>query len=145
MNAIEEIRKLMNQYCYFIDNGDFEAFGRLFEHAVWIAEGQEPGEDSLSNIIIYADGTPRTKHISSNVTIEVDEAAGTAKGHSYVTVFQQPEAFPLQPIFSGKYFDEFEHVEGNWRFARREIKNSLIGDMTAHLKNPSATIPGAKG
>lgn len=143
MNSVEEIQKLMNQYCYCIDSGDFAGLGRLFEHAVWIAEGQQPSADSLSNIIIYSNGTPRTKHIYSNVTIEVSEKTYTAKGHSYVTVFQQTESFPLQPIFAGEYFDDFECVDGKWRFSRREIKNSLIGDMTAHLRNPSATIPGA--
>ena len=97
----------------------------------------------MSNIILYADGTPRTKHTTSNVTIEVDEDTGTAKAHSYVTVFQQTDDFPLQPIFSGDYHDEFERVDGKWRFTKREIRNSLIGDMTAHLRNPSATIPGA--
>ena len=143
MSAETEILHLMNKYCYAIDTGDLESFGRLFEHAEWIAEGQKPGRDSLSNIILYPDGTPRTKHTTSNVTLEIDEATGTAKGHCYVTVFQQTDSFPLQPIFSGDYYDEFECVDGKWRFSRREIRNSLIGDMTAHLKNPSATIPGA--
>ena len=143
MNSEKEILALMNQYCYAIDTGDLESFGRLFGHAQWIAEGQTPGEDSLANIILYTDGTPRTKHTISNITLEIDEEAGTAKGHSYVTVFQQTNDFPLQAIFSGDYHDEFECVDGKWRFSRREIKNSLIGDMSAHLRNPSATIPGA--
>ena len=107
------------------------------------AEGQTPGEDSLSNIILYSDGTPKTKHTTSNISLDINEGAGTAKGHSYVTVFQQTDNFPLQPIFSGDYHDEFECVDGQWRFTKREIRNSLIGDMTAHLRNPSASIPGA--
>ncbi len=142
MNA-ENSLALMNQYRYAIDSGDLRSFARLFEHAQWIAEGQTPGEDSLSNIILYSDGTPKTKHTTSNVTLDIDEETGTAKAHCYVTVFQQTDEFPLQPIFSGDYHDEFECVDGKWRFTRREIRNSLIGDMTAHLRNPSATIPGA--
>jgi len=143
MSAEHEILSLMNQYCYAIDSGDLEAFGRLFEHARWIAEGKEAGRDGTSNIILYADGTPRTKHTTSNISLEIDEDQGTAKGHCYVTVFQQTSDFPLQAIFSGEYYDEFERVDGRWRFAKREIRNSLIGDMSAHLRNPSATIPGA--
>ena len=143
MNAEQEIRKLMNQYCYAIDTGNFEAFGRLFEHAQWIAEGKKSGPDSLSNVIVYSNGTPRTKHTTCNVTIEINETNDTATGRSYVTVFQQTEEFPLQAIFSGEYHDEFERVDGSWRFSKREIVNSLIGDMSAHLKRPSDTIPGA--
>lgn len=143
MSAEKEILNLMNQYCYAIDGGDLKTFGRLLKHAQWIAEGKTPGAESSSNLILYADGTPRTKHTISNISIEVDAAGTAAKAHSYVTVFQQTETFPLQPIYAGDYFDEFERVDGAWRFAKREIKNSLIGDMSAHLKNPSATIPGA--
>jgi len=143
MSAESEIHGLINQYCYCIDGGDFEAFGRLFENAQWIAEGKKSGPDSMANIILYSGGTPRTKHTTTNVSLEIDEANGAAKGHCYVTVFQQTDEFPLQPIFAGDYYDEFECVDGVWRFSKREIRNSLIGDMSAHLKNPGDTIPGA--
>jgi hypothetical protein len=143
MSAEAEILKLMNDYCYAIDSGDLKAFARLLQHAEWIAEGKKPGKESQSNLILYEDGTPRTKHTLSNVSIEVDETSKTATAHSYVTVFQQTEALPLQPIYCGDYFDEFECINGTWRFSKREIRNSLIGDMSAHLKNPSITIPGA--
>ncbi|WP_234345983.1 aromatic-ring-hydroxylating dioxygenase subunit beta [Streptomyces sp. NRRL F-5755] len=39
-------------------------------------------------LIVYADGAPRTQHVTSNVAIEVDERAGTADARSYVTVLQ---------------------------------------------------------
>ena len=79
----------------------------------------------------------------SNIDLRIDEANKVAFGHCYVTVFQQTESFPLQAIYAGDYFDEFALVDGGWRFAKREIRNSLIGDMSAHLKVPSLTIPGA--
>ena len=37
---------------------------------------------------VYEDGTPRTKHVTTNIRIDVDDDAGTAEAHSYVTVFQ---------------------------------------------------------
>lgn len=143
MSAEREILQLMNDYCYAIDSGDLATFGRLMQHAEWIAEGKKPGKESQSNLILYADGTPRTKHRISNISIQVEEDRDLATARSYVTVYQQTDAFPLQAIFSGDYFDEFQRVGGSWRFTRREIRNSLIGDMSAHLKNPSLTIPGA--
>ncbi len=142
-SAEADILRLMNDYCYAIDSGDMATFGKLLQHAEWIAEGVRPGKESQSNLIFYADGTPRTKHTLSNISIDVDESGTSARAHSYVTVFQQTPDFPLQAIFAGDYFDEFEWVDGTWRFSRREIRHSLIGDMSAHLKNPSATIPGA--
>jgi hypothetical protein len=34
-------------------------------------------------VIVYEDGTPRTKHPISNLAIEVDEEAGAAVSRSY--------------------------------------------------------------
>jgi hypothetical protein len=143
MSAETEILGLINQYSFALDTADFEAFDRLFEHADWIAEGQKLGDDALANIKIYDDGTPKTRHVTSNVVLEIQGSEGKAKGQCYVTVFQQTDEFPLQPIFSGHYFDEFERVDGRWRFSRREIRHSLVGDLNAHLKSPGETIPGA--
>ena len=41
-------------------------------------------------------------------------------------------------------FDEFKNINEIWHFSKREIRNSITGDMTAHLKIPSLTIPSAK-
>lgn len=140
----EEIRNLMNEYCYAIDSGDFVTFAKLFQNAEWIAEGKKPSNESANNIIIYEDGTPKTKHTITNISINVDEARKKATAHSYVTVYQGTSDFPLQAIFSGDYFDEFKNINEIWNFSKREIRNSITGDMTAHLKIPSLTIPSAK-
>ena len=72
MSAQREILGLINRYGFTIDTGDLEGFARLFEHGEWIAEGADPvvgdraTKEALSNIKIYADGTPRTKHVTSN-------------------------------------------------------------------------------
>jgi hypothetical protein len=97
----------------------------------------------MNNMILYADGTPRTKHVITNLTLDIDEAASTASGHSYVTVYQQTPEFPLQAIFVGEYYDTFSLSAQGWAFTQREIRHSLIGNMRAHLKTPSLTIPGA--
>ena len=37
---------------------------------------------------LYDDGTPKTKHLTSNVRLHVDEEAGTAHGSAYYCVTQ---------------------------------------------------------
>lgn len=143
MSAQKKITDLMNLYCTAIDSGDLKTFGRLFANATWVAEGRVPGPESMSNMILYEDGTPRTKHVITNLTLDIDEAAGSASGHCYVTVYQQTTEFPLQAIFVGEYYDTFSLSAQGWGFTRREIRHSLIGNMRAHLKTPSLTIPGA--
>lgn len=145
MTAKEEITHLINQYGFTIDTGDLEGFANLFEYGEWMMEGSEPFgkqeiiDNVVSNVKIYKDGTPRTKHVTTNVDIKIDEEAGTAKSECYVTVLQQTDEFPLQPIFSGHYFDDFERVDGRWRFAKRIIRYALDGDLSAHLN--TAAVP----
>jgi len=138
--AHDAIRRLMNAYCYRIDAGDLDGFAELFRHATWRIGGDSGGGDTgaaavretLQQIILY-DGKPNTKHVMSNVQIDVDEASHQAEAQCYITVFQAvlPD-FPLQPIFSGHYHDRFAQVDGAWRFVEREISPDLIGDLSRH-------------
>ena len=149
MTALLEIKRLINRYSFTIDTGDFDGTAALFEHGEWIMDGAESivGSeailDTLSNVKLYEDGTPKTKHLTTNIEIEVDEMEGNAASQCYVTVFQQTDDFPLQPIFSGHYFDSFECVDDVWRFTKRLIRFTLVGDMSAHLDVPSDVVPKA--
>jgi hypothetical protein len=78
-------------------------------------------------------GTPHTKHVTTNVVVDVDHAAGTAEARSYFTVLQQTDVLPLQPIIAGRYRDRFERVDATWRFAHRHMLPDLFGDLREHL------------
>lgn len=149
MTDREEILHLINEYGFTIDTGDLDSFAGLFEHGQWEMEGAPPyvGKqqflEALSNVRIYPDGTPRTKHVTANVDLAIDEKSGTASCQCYVTVFQQTDDFPLQAIFLGHYFDDFERADGTWRFKKRLIRHTLVGDMSAHLSTPENIVPDA--
>ena len=88
---------------------------------------------------IYPDnGTPHTKHTTTNLQLDVDDQAGTASCRSYVMVLQCTDELPLQPILSGRYFDTFERVDGEWRFLRRRMTNEYLGNLSQHLMQPFA-------
>jgi hypothetical protein len=134
------ILRLMNEYCYRIDAGDKEGFARLFEHGTFLLRGDPGGGDSgtdavlkmLENVIVY-DGKIHTKHVMSNAQIDIDPSGDKASAQCYITVFQAvPPDFPLQAIFIGHYYDNFEKMESGWRFTRREISPDLIGDLSFH-------------
>ena len=92
--------------------------------------------------MLHADGTPRTKHVTTNPIIEVDEDAGTAICRSYYTVLQQTEESPLQTIVAGRYHDRFERVDGRWRFSYRDLTLiDMVGDVSRHLTHPIAPTP----
>jgi 3-phenylpropionate/cinnamic acid dioxygenase small subunit len=134
------IANLVFRYAELIDAGDFDAVGELFADAVITAEGadvqwrgaQEVTEMYVNSTRRYDDGTPRTKHVTTNLVVEVDDARERATCRSYFTVFQQTDEVPLQPIIAGRYHDEFERSV-HWRFARRHMIVDLVGDISRHL------------
>ena len=136
------ITNLLYRYAEAMDAGDFETAASLFEHADLVVADGAPTIDSAAmlaiwrdNVIIYEDGTPRTRHVVTNPIVEVDEGASTARCRSVYTVFQQVDGGPLAPIVSGRYQDEFAQIDGAWRFTRRDYSLvDLVGDLSAHVR-----------
>jgi 3-phenylpropionate/cinnamic acid dioxygenase small subunit len=137
----DEIEMLLYRYAERIDAGDFEGVADLLRHAVITFPGAEGGPRGRDQILatyqktarLYEDGTPHTKHVTTNAIIEVDEEAGRATCRSYFTVFQALPDFPLQAIIAGRYHDRFECVDGRWRFCERMMIPELFGDASRHL------------
>ena len=109
--------------------------GRLAEGGAMDVSGADAIEAHFGRTTrIYPDtGTPKTKHVMSNPIIEVDEQRGTATCNAYYTVFQATEELPLQPIIAGRYEDQFERVDGRWRYTAKKYFVELVGDLSHHL------------
>jgi ketosteroid isomerase-like protein len=142
ISAHAQIQNLLFMYAERVDTGDFAGVGEIFAHAVITVEGSQNATHGAKNIQrMYEewtrrypdDGTPHTKHVTTNLIIEVDEDAGTATCRSYVTVFQHTATLALQPILQGRYHDRFERVDGKWRFTHRHMFNDRLGDLSQHL------------
>jgi 3-phenylpropionate/cinnamic acid dioxygenase small subunit len=136
------INTLLMTYAELVDAGRFADVAAMFEHATYrIQHGDSPDVSNYQGAAevqtfceqtrLYPDGTPRTKHVVTNVVIDVD--GDRADARSYVTVLQQTDVLPLQPIASGRYTDRFERVAGTWRFADRLISGFLLGDRSQHV------------
>ena len=138
------IASLIATYAEFVDGGDFAAVGLLLADATFtggagLVSGRDAIEEMLrDNVMVYDDGTPRTKHVTTNLAIDVDEEVGTAVSRSYFTVLQALSDLPLQPIVSGRYHDRFERHEGQWRFVERRVQSDLVGDVSRHLRRSAA-------
>jgi 3-phenylpropionate/cinnamic acid dioxygenase small subunit len=145
MDSARRIENLLYTYAERIDLGDFDGVAELFTHATIFGvengppETQFRGRDAVLAIYEMStrrypdDGTPKTKHITSNPIIEVDDEAGTATCRSYFCVIQATPALPLQPIIAGRYHDTFQVIDGAWWFATRTIFIDLSGDLSQHL------------
>src|SRR5690348_16419121 len=113
-----EITNLIYRYAELIDAGDLGAVGELFEHGRICGVENGPPDSVFAGtaavrrmyetlVRIYDDGTPKTKHNTTNVQLEVDEAGGTARSRSYYCVTQVTPKLPLQVIVTGHYKDTF--------------------------------------
>jgi hypothetical protein len=61
----------------------------------------------------------------------------------YRSVIQQTDDFPLQVIVTGRYHDQFQLVDGRWRYAFGDYSLiDMIGDVSHHLNRPIAEIGG---
>jgi 3-phenylpropionate/cinnamic acid dioxygenase small subunit len=134
------IENLIATYAELVDDGDFAGVGALLADAVFTGSaGSVSGRDAIEktlrdNLIVYEDGTPRTKHVTTNIAIEVDEEAGIAVARSYFMALQALPDMALQPIVSGRYHDRFERRDGHWRFVERRVQTDLLGDLSRHLR-----------
>jgi 3-phenylpropionate/cinnamic acid dioxygenase small subunit len=135
----EAISALITTYAERIDAGDLDGVAALFAHATWrVPASADPFSGTAAvrrvyDAVILYDGRPCTRHVVTNVVIEL-RSADRAEARSYFTVFQALPDFPLQPIIAGRYHDAFERVDGVWRFADRLILSDLLGDLSRHLR-----------
>ncbi len=139
-NNCRAIENLIYTYAERIDAGDLAGVAELFRNGRiqagpgFVFEGTDHVRSMYdSSTRLYGDGTPRTRHVTTNVMVDMDDDAGTATARSYYTVFQQTDEFPLQPIIAGHYRDTFHRVEGEWCFDTREMFVDLKGDLSHHL------------
>lgn len=144
IDSARQIENLMYTYAERIDAGNLEGVADLFANGRIVASPDAPvetvvaGRDEVLGMYqgstrLYPCGTPRTKHVTTNAIIEVDDDAGTAAARSYYTVFQQLDDFPLQPIITGRYHDTFHRIDGVWWFDQRTMLVDQLGDLSRHL------------
>lgn len=136
--AVAAITALVFAYAERLDLGDLAGVAALFgPDATYRSDrGTHRGGEAVLAVlrkrVRLHDGVPRTKHVTTNLVVEVDGAAAAAR--SYFTVFQATPALPLQPIVAGRYHDRFvRDAAGVWRFADRRILVDLVGDLREHL------------
>lgn len=135
--AEQRILALMTEYCDSIDRGDLDACAALFRRGRWgitgsLAEGEAAVRALLANVTLYG-GVPLTRHLMSNVLVQVAADGDTATARSCIMVMQGvPPGFPLQPIFIGSYHDVFVREGEQWCFRERVIVPDLVGDLSRH-------------
>jgi len=141
MNDVVKITNLLYRYNELIDEGNLSGALELFKYAsfkVLHDVNLQNADQVLANlekiIVMYPDGTPKTKYVITNPIIEIDDEKGTAVCRSHYTVYQATPDIPLQVIAGGRYHDWLERINNNWRFTYRDYTLiDMVGNIHGHI------------
>jgi ketosteroid isomerase-like protein len=140
VDDVDAVANLVHSYAELLDAGELAAAGRLFVDAALRMEGSERelrGAAAVERLLrdgmhLY-DGIPGTKHVVTNLIVEVADDRTAATARSYYTAFQARPELALQPILAGRWHDRFTRDGDGWRFADRLIFTDLVGDLRFHI------------
>src|SRR5262245_47399112 len=137
MSDVTEIAKLVNSYGLLLDQGDIDGVVALFQHSTWRGDVNRPvlrGSAEVRPVyerLLAALGSLRTKHLLTNLTVQIDASFTSASSHCYWTVLQNAEpGAAIDITLAGQYTDRLEKVGGKWRFADRLTTTDLFGQAT---------------
>jgi 3-phenylpropionate/cinnamic acid dioxygenase small subunit len=141
MNDEEEVRALVVAYAELLDAGDLDGVAALFEHGEFRSTRGGPPRVGVAavrsmydQVVLFPDGTPRTKHVLGNIHVQCDREAGEARASCTFVVLQAPPDGPLRTVLAGLYRDRFTRIDGRWWFAERIVQPDLVGDLTSHMQ-----------
>ena len=116
--AIEwECAKLIAHYANLVDASDWAAVAALYTEDAVFARPTSPDQPLVGREAILAAFRARpprvTRHVCSNVVIEVD-GADSATGVSAMVLYLADK-----PPLAGSFHDRFRRTSEGWRFAER--------------------------
>lgn len=125
----EAIRHLIYTYAFHLDKREYPKVASLLADATvslsWPAENVEErgirGIEAIERFYSNAfEGRRPSRHVITNLIIDLDESGEAASVYSYLTSVGHPPQ-PPSVLLSGHYEDRFTKVDGEWRFSRKDI------------------------
>ncbi|MDR7075751.1 uncharacterized protein (TIGR02246 family) [Neobacillus niacini] len=122
LEAIDEIRKLIANYCHGVDKRDRETFLSIWhEEGVWVVpkhrtcSGKKEIESLFDSILASRE---EQHHHSTNSVIEVNGDYATAISD---VVYTYTDRKGKSELLSASYRDEYTKKTGKWLLKRREL------------------------
>lgn len=144
LTAHREIEQKIYRMGYALENGDFDRVGELLRHATFgadrigrrVMQGRDAIREQYRRTNITYPGHGRaTREMYTNVLIEIDLDAGTAKSTTAYTVAQQtPDGHSrFELLVAGRYEDEWKRIDGEWHWTDRYIVVQFKNDLDRHM------------
>lgn len=141
MDDVHAIKNVVLSYVALLDLGDLDGLANVFARATVRIHGSANElrgaaayKEFIEQGVQLYDGVPSTKHVVSNLMVEIDDDRRTATARSYYTAFQARPELPLQPILAGRFHDRLEREGDHWHIVERVIYADLVGDLRFHVK-----------
>ncbi len=144
------IEGIIFRYAEALDGGDLETLAELFAAGAIKPAVGEPVQGAQAVLDLYAkivkfydadenpapyqrrQCTPRTRHVTTNLIFEFDNAVTQAEVRSTFTVYQNLGG-RNEIIAGGRYVDQFQRTIAGWQLAERQILIDSPGDLSRHL------------
>ena len=126
-DAVRACTQLVTDYAFYRDRPDANGVANLFaEDATFTLMGTSfSGREAIRKRVEGGVGGPVFRHMMSTINIEVDGSGDSARGISYVTVYQgSPDPTPqpmTAPMAIGEYHDKFVKTATGWKIAERNF------------------------
>ena len=137
-DAGTDVQNLVHRYAELIDLGDFDGLGDLLAGAE-VGSGDTPGSLTGHDAVVamftsttrrYPDGTPRTKHVTTNSSSRSTRTPAPARAARTSPCSRQ---VPALPAAAGRRRPLPRPVRppttATWRFAERRFFIDLVGDV----------------
>ncbi|HUJ64237.1 MAG TPA: nuclear transport factor 2 family protein [Acidimicrobiales bacterium] len=137
-----QIERMIYEVGYALEAGDFTRVGELMGDATLGADrigrkafrGAEEIRDQYTRTnVVYPDRGRASKEIYHNILVDIDLDANRARSVTSYTVAHQAPGEQFALIVAGKYEDEWERVDGTWRWRDRYIVVQYENDLDRHM------------
>jgi 3-phenylpropionate/cinnamic acid dioxygenase small subunit len=134
----DAIAALVYAYAERLDAADFDGVADLFAAATFSGPGGRAHRGAAAvrrmydRVILYA-GSPRTKHVITNLLVDID-ADGASSRCAFAVLHNVAPNAPITVVLAGRYEDRFVRDAGQWRFAARRVYVDATGDLAAHYQ-----------
>jgi uncharacterized protein (TIGR02246 family) len=129
----DAIRDLMSNYCFHVDNGEFDKFAALFTMDGSFdagpqgkLQGREAIRKFIASVVPLRGEGPARKHCTMNHLISVN--GSEARADSYIVVLREADGGIVASL-AGRYEDLIVKQDGEWRFKMRKIHFDIAGDL----------------
>ncbi|MEH3155188.1 MAG: nuclear transport factor 2 family protein [Gordonia paraffinivorans] len=136
------VTALLHRYARRLDAGDLVGVADLFRDADVLVSGTVIGSGSAfveqflrDSVIVHPDGTPQTRHVVAQPTIEMDDDTHATVGSQFTVLQVGPGGAYV--VMVGRHHDTVVEGVDGWRFASRDYGDiTFVGDTSRHLRPP---------